>query len=101
MGMDTGHQQNQQHFNATTDNSGGLQQQQQQHQNGNHAWKPHAGDLRRTLLTRLHQALQEQGNPNAVRVAESVEINRRFSSVNKVTDSSSIINYDFLVNKNR
>ena len=32
---------------------------------------------------------------------DSVENNRRFSSLNKGTDSSSIMNYDFLVNKNR
>ena len=39
---------------------------------------------------------------NTKTATDSIEINRRFSSLNKGAEgSSSIINYDFLVNKNR
>ena len=65
MGMDNV----QQNFSTPTDNSG-LVPQPPQTVNG---WKQDAGELRKTLLTRLHQALQSQGNPNAQGVAEQVE----------------------------
>ena len=38
-------------------------------------WKQNAGELRKTLLTRLHQALSNQGDPNAQQIAENVEKN--------------------------
>ena len=43
------------------------------HQQASNGWKQNATELRKTLLTRLHQALLKQGNPSAQQVAESVE----------------------------
>ena len=52
----------------SADNSGSTNLQQI-----NNGWKQSATELRKTLRTRLNQALLNQGNPNAQQVAASVE----------------------------
>ena len=59
---------NQHAFGSPSDNSNAAQSQQV-----SSGWKQNATELRKGLLTRLHQTLQSQGNPNAQAVAESVE----------------------------